>query len=259
MKKKGNLKEISAKVSHYLMPLLLPAVLIILWQTGSKFRLINPSIMPSPQRILHAFITNIRNGLIQEHLAASLSRVGIVFLSGVVAGVIIGFITGIYKTLGNLINGLLNFMRSIPTVGLIPLFILWFGIGEESKIIVIAVSTFWSVLVNTQQGLSGTDKKLIEVAQMLEKDKRTVLFKIILPSSFPAIISGIRLGLSAAWKAVVAAEMIASIRGIGYMISYARELSQPDVLFAGLIIIGIIGLLLDFVLIKIQKKIIKWV
>lgn len=241
-----------------LLKLVLPLALIVFWQIASKFKWLNPSIMPSPLRILQAFIFNIKSGLVFEHLAASLRRVAIGFLSGVLAGIVVGFFVGFYKLLDNLLNGLLNFMRSIPTVGLIPLFILWFGIGEESKIIVIAISTFWSVLVNTQQGLMSTDKKLIEVAQILEKDQRTIFFKIILPSSLPAIISGIRLGLSAAWKAVVTAEMIASIRGIGYMISYARELSQPDVLFVGLIIIGLIGLFLDFVLIKIQKKIIKW-
>ena len=139
-----------------------------------------------------------------------------------------------------------------------PLLILWYGIGEESKLIIIAIGTFWSVLLNTQHGISSTDIKFFEVAQLLEKNKITVLTKIIFPAALPSIFTGIRLGLSGAWKSVVAAEMIASVRGIGYMISYAREMSQPDVMFVGLLALGVIGLLIDLFVLQIQKKLIHW-
>ena len=173
-------------------------------------------------------------------------------------GVLLGILTGLFKKVDDLVTVIFSVFRSIPNVGLVPLFILWCGIGEESKIIVIALGTFWSVLLNTQRGISGTDFKLLEVARILQKDKLTVLSKIIIPAALPSVFTGVRLGLSGAWRSVVAAEMIASMRGIGYMIQYAREMSQPAVMFVGLLTLGLVGLLLDLLVKLLEKRLIYW-
>ena len=242
----------------YLIIAAAPILLIIFWQIACDNAWLNGSIIPSPKKIMDAFTTLWGNHLFQEHLIASTQRVVIGFLFGAGAGVVFGILTGIFIKVDDIFSVVFSVLRSIPTVGLVPLLILWYGIGEESKIIVIAIGTFWSVLLNTQHGISGTDKKLLEVAQLLEKDKITVLTKIIFPAALPTIFTGIRLGISNAWKSVVAAEIIASVRGIGYMISYAREMSQPDVMFVGLFALGIIGLILDVIVLKLQKRLIQW-
>ena len=148
-------------------------------------------------------------------------------------------------------------LRPIPMIGWIPLLILWMGIDEGSKVTVIAIGSFWELLLNTIHGINSVDKKYLEVAYILEKSKLITLIKVVLPSALPSILTGIRLGVGGAWKSVVAAELIAASSGIGYLISYAREVSQPGVMLVGLLTIGLIGLLIDFVILRVQHKIIR--
>lgn len=246
------------KTLDYIIMVAAPILLIVLWQLACNFEWVNRSIVPSPQKVVKAFQTLWNSHRFQEHLWASVKRVLAGFLFGAGAGIIIGILTGIFNKADDIFSIVFSVLRSIPTIGLMPLLILWYGIGEESKLIIIAIGTFWSVLLNTQHGISSTDIKFFEVAQLLEKNKITVLTKIIFPAALPSIFTGIRLGLSGAWKSVVAAEMIASVRGIGYMISYAREMSQPDVMFVGLLALGVIGLLIDLFVLQLQKKLIHW-
>jgi sulfonate transport system permease protein len=140
----------------------------------------------------------------------------------------------------------------------IPLLILWLGIGEEPKVTVIAIGSFWPVLLNTIQGIHSVDPKLLEVASILEKSKWTVVTKVVLPSALPSIFTGIRLGIGSAWTCVVAAEMIAASQGIGFLITYAREMTQVHVVLVGVFSIGLIGLLIDTLILKLQNHILKW-
>lgn len=251
------MKKSRSKID-YIIIIVAPILLIALWQFACSFGWLNSAIIPSPKEVVEAYASLWKSHLFQEHLWASSYRVIIGFLCGAGAGIVFGILTGIFVKADDALSVVFSVLRSIPTVGMVPLLILWYGIGEESKVIVIAIGTFWSVLLNTQHGISGTDRKLLEVAQLLEKDKLTVLTKIIFPAALPSMFTGIRLGISSAWKSVVAAEMIASVRGIGYMISYAREMIQPDVMFVGLIALGVIGLLLDMIVLKLQEKLIQW-
>lgn len=142
---------------------------------------------------------------------------------------------------------------------LTPILILLFGIGELSKIVVIMIGSFWPVLLNTIQGIESVDPKLLELGSVLEKKRLTVIFQIILPSAFSSIFTGLRLGISSSWTNIVAAEMIAASSGMGHMISYAREMSQPAIVLIGVLTIGLVGLLIDTIVIQIQKKAIYWV
>lgn len=132
------------------------------------------------------------------------------------------------------------------------------GIDEASKVTVIAIGSFWTVLVNVIQGIRNTDKKYLEVATILEKNKFTLFTKVILPAALPSIFTGLRVGIDVSWRSVVGAELIAAASGIGYMIMYARELSQTDVMLAGVFSIGITGLLIDYSLKKLEKRLLKW-
>jgi sulfonate transport system permease protein len=235
-----------------------PVILLIIWQILGDAGVINGAVMPTPLKVASTFIELLGNGKLIRDLGASVGRVLAGFVFGTLAGLIFGILTGLYSKIDSAVAVVFGILRPIPMIGLVPLMILWFGIGEKSKIIVIAVGTFWSVLINTQEGISSTSNKFLEVAQLLEKDKITVLTKIILPAATPSIFTGVRLGVGNAWKSVVAAEMLAATKGIGHMIEYARELAQPDKMFVGLLSIGLIGLLIDLIILKIQKKLIKW-
>jgi sulfonate transport system permease protein len=141
---------------------------------------------------------------------------------------------------------------------MIPLFIMWLGIGEESKIALVTVGAFWPVLLNTIAGVQSTDLKLVEVAEMFGKKRFVVLKDIIVPSAMPLLFTGLRLSISTAWSCVVAAEMIAADKGVGYLIMYARQMSKPAELFVGIISIGVIGLGIDILFRTLQNKVVYW-
>jgi sulfonate transport system permease protein len=140
----------------------------------------------------------------------------------------------------------------------IPMLILWAGIGEASKFAVIAIGTFWPVFLNTLQGIKNVDGKYLEVARILKKNKITTLCKVILPAALPSIFTGIRLGISSAWMSVVASEMIAASRGVGFLISYAREMSQPHIMWVGIAVIGLFGLVLDTLIVELERRVLRW-
>ena len=140
----------------------------------------------------------------------------------------------------------------------IPLIVLWFGIGESSKIIVIVLAAFFPILINTISGITSTDPKLIEVGKMYNLSNFKLFTKIYLPSAIPSIFVGLKLGLGVSWMAVVGAEIIAATSGIGYRINDARSLMQPEVVFVGMIVIAIIGLLMEQILNRISKILTPW-
>lgn len=252
------MKSKKRNIIDYIIIIGVPIAFLIIWQWLGNNNMISPAIMPTPLKIYTTFKGLILSEKLQLHLWTSVKRVCIGFLFGASAGIIIGILTGIFKKVDEAVTVVFGILRPIPVIGLVPLLILWFGIGELSKVIVIGIGCFWSVLLNTEHGINGTDVKFLEVAQLLEKSKKTVLLKIVMPAAIPAIFTGLRLGVGAAWRSVVAAEMLASVKGIGYMIAYAREMSQPAVMFVGLLSIGFIGILIDVVILRLQKRLIRW-
>ncbi|MHB8062395.1 MAG: ABC transporter permease [Ruminiclostridium sp.] len=259
MKKLKKFSDIKANdIVNLIILLGVPIVFVFSWQTLGGKGIINGSIMPAPSKIVDTFNQVIENGTLWKHFSASILRVLFGFTAGAAAGIIAGILTGLFEKINKAVAVIFGVLRPIPMIGLVPLFILWFGIGEESKIVLIAVGTFWSVLLNTEHGIQNVDYKFLEVARILEKNKLTTLIKIVFPASIPSIFTGLRLGLSAAWRCLVAAEMLASTKGVGYMISYARELAQPALMFVGLFTIGFVGIVIDVFIKKLQQKLIKW-
>jgi sulfonate transport system permease protein len=255
MDKKSRIGKISYNI---FLKLLAPVLLILVWYVASAAGVLNANILPSPVRVFQTLIKLITNGKLGQGLVVSGLRVIRGFAIGAVIGIVLGVLMGLSKTLNKILSSLVSIFRPIPMIAWIPLLIMWLGIGEESKVAVIIIGALWPVLLNTISGILSVDKKLLEVAQVLEKGKKEILFNVILPSAWPSIITGIRLGISTAWTCVVAAEMIAASSGIGYMIAYARELSQPDVVLVGVFTIGLVGLLIDFIIMRIQKRLLRW-
>ncbi len=237
---------------------ILPVFLVCLWQYASSNGTLNPSVLPGPAKIWEAFLKLVESGALWKHIVVSFQRVIKGYLIGAAAGLIVGTIAALVPVINDLIEIPIGLLRPVPAIALIPFFILWMGIGEASKVAVIVFGTFWPVLLNTMQGIKGASPKLLEVGRILEKDRWTILTRIILPAALPSIFTGLRLGVSNAWTCVVAAEMIAASAGVGFLIMYSREMAQPASLFVGIVVIGVLGLVLDQLLRAINRKLIYW-
>ena len=236
----------------------IPVIIIVLWWYGAKTGTLNTNLIAGPDELKKCFTDMWQDGTLQRYLLASTGRVLKGFAIGSSLGFIVGTLDGLIPLVRKLLAAVIGILRPIPPISLIPFLILWMGIGESSKLTIIAIGAFWAVLLNTIQGFQETDPKLLELAKAFGKGKIEILFRIILPSAVPSVFTGLRLGISHAWTAVVTAEMIAASSGVGYMIQIARELVRPDMLLLGIICIACIGLIIDLVMTLILKKIVYW-
>lgn len=241
-----------------ILPLVLPLGIMIIWYLSSVRGWVAPYIIPPPERVVQTFVEFLQDGTLLGDTWASLKRMLQGYFWAIVAGGLLGVFMGLSVIGEKLLSSTFNAIRVIPPLAWIPLIILWFGIGEISKIVIIFKSAFFPILLNVIQGIESVPKGYIEVSKLLGVSKPKILFKVILPAALPNIFVGLRLGLGASWMAVVAAELIASTSGLGYRLTEGRELSHPDVVLVGMIMIGIIGLLMDLIISKVQHRVLAW-
>ncbi|MDR0663994.1 MAG: ABC transporter permease [Helicobacteraceae bacterium] len=238
--------------------LILPLALIAVWKGADLAGWIQPYTMPPPEDVVATGVEFVEDGTLWQHTKASIIRVLEGFAIALVLALTLGIVIGLSRAAERLTEGILQVIQPIPPIAWIPLAILWFGIGEGSKIYIIAIGAFFPILINTVEGIKNIDPKFLELAKVYETSRRRVIARVILPGALPFIMAGIRLGLSMAWICVVAAELIAAQAGIGYMLMDGRSLARPDMVILGMLIIGVIGKLLDDLLRKITKKAIRW-
>ncbi|MCD8152798.1 MAG: ABC transporter permease [Clostridiales bacterium] len=246
------------KPIEFLLVWIVPIVILVLWYVCSNRNLINQSVLPSPQKVWNTLAQMIVKGTLWKHIRVSLLRVVKGYLIGAASGFLLGVFAALFRPVGKIVEIPVGVLRPIPAIALIPFFILWMGIGEQSKVAVIVFGSFWPVLLNTMQGIREADSGLLEVGRVLEKNRITTLFQIILPAALPSIFTGLRLGVSSAWTCVVAAEMIAASAGIGFLITYSREMAQPASLLIGIAVIGLLGYVFDVLLRKLNDVVIFW-
>ncbi len=254
-------KKIRKKMSAVIDIILLigtPVLLILVWEYLSQIEVIPKSAMPAPSKIISKFVTVVQNGSLQEDILVSAGRVVKGFILGASAGIVFGVLIALFRKIDKATTILVAVLRPIPIIALLPLLILWFGIDERSKVAIICLGSFWPVLLNTIQGIKQSDQKLVEVAQVLKLSRWKTVIRIIIPSAFPYIFTGIRLAVGGALACVVTAEMVAASEGIGYMIMYARMMAQPDALMVGVIVLGVVGLVIEFGMLKLQKSLFKY-
>ena len=255
--KKKKKKTLLQKFLNICIALIVPVCLLIFWELIVQSGAVKATLIPPPSKLWNTFISLISSGKLQNNLMISFCRVLSGFAIGTVAGAIIGFLMGLFAGFNRALSVIVSVLRPIPTIALIPIFIVIFGIGETSNIAIIVVGAFWPVLLNTISGIQSVDNKLLELAYVYRIKSFKTVFRIILPSATTSMITGIRLALGTAWMSVVAAEMIGASSGIGYMIMYARELAQTANMYVSVLIIGLVGLALDKILLLIQNKTIK--
>lgn len=230
---------------NILMGLLLPVIIVILWYLVTTFGSLPSSILPSLQLVGNAFSQMTSSGQLQGDLMISLGRVVKGFLASALVGVVLGSLMGMFSTARRLLLPTVTVIRQIPMVAWIPLIILWAGIGEGSKVIIIMVAAVFPVLVNTLSGIGGTPAGYVEVARLYKLNKWKTFTKVYLPHALPQILVGLKLGLGVSWMAVVASELIAASSGIGYRMNEARSLMKSDKVIVCMIVIGLIGIIMD--------------
>ncbi len=232
-------------------------IILGVWITGSSLSWWSSYIIPSPMRVLSTAVKLIKNGELLKHLTISFSRIFSGFFITFIIAVPSAVLFGMFPKVHNYFKGILEFMRHTPPLALIPMIILWFGIGELSKIIIIILASFFPVFLNTLKGIQSCDKKIIEVGQVFNFTKYEIFKKIILPSAVPDILTGIKLGIGYSWRSIIGAEMIAASSGIGYLILDGQQMSRSDVIVVGILSIGIFGSVTDYICSKAIEKYIK--
>lgn len=240
-----------------------PSALLVLglvaaWQGASSLGLANPYLLPSPARVGAALARAAATGELWRHAAISLARV----LEGFALASALAFPSALLvfnaPALGRALDPVLTFLRNVPPLALVPLLILWLGIGEASKLALIVLSSFFPIFMGTLTGLGSVDPKLVEMGRSLGFSRAAVLGRIMIPESVPSVANGLRLGLGYSWRALVGAEMVAASSGLGYWILDAEEMARVDVMFAGILAIGALGILIDRAAYSASTRLLPW-
>lgn len=237
---------------------ILPLTILVVWQGLSQAGLIQPLILPAPTRLAATLWSMLANGQLEKHVWISILRVLQGFGLAALLGIVLGTAIGLSSALDRTTDLAIQLLKPIPPLAWIPLAILWLGIDEPSKIFIIFLGAFFPVLINVITGIRNTDTKFVELAKILEVSQWKFIRQVVIPGALPAVMTGLRVGLACAWMCVVAAEMIAASSGVGYLIMDARQLSQTDVIFVGMIAIGVIGKIMDDLIRRLERRLIGW-
>jgi sulfonate transport system permease protein len=259
-KKWKSISQSSEKKRRYrlLSGFILPVIIIIIWQLIGSLGWVTKTVLPTPWEIILAAKNLAVSGVLFTNMKVSIIRAACGFVIGGGLGLALGTLVGLSAKSESLLDPTLQMVRTIPHLAITPLFILWFGLGEESKILLIGLGAFFPLYVNTFLGIRKVDAKLFEVARILEFSKWKQIKLLIVPSALPNILLGIRLSLGAAWLSLVVAELMGSTSGLGYMMMDARQFSNTDIVFVGIIIFAIVGKLTDSLVRLMEKHFLKW-
>ena len=235
-----------------------PVAIIVIWQLASSTGLLAEDELASPLRIARAAIDVTASGELPGGLAVSLARVVAGFLLGAVVGLALGVWSGLSRWGGLLVDPPVQMLRTLPHLALVPLFILWFGIEETPKVLLVALGVLFPIYLNVHAGVRGVDPKLLEMARVSGFDRREVLRHVVVPGALPSALTGLRLSLGIAWLSIVVAETVSSDSGLGYMINDAREFLRTDVIVVGLVVYALLGLGTDALVRRVERRALRW-
>ena len=227
------------------------------WQLAATAGVWSELILPAPRTVWLTFVAMLRSGELLEHVWVSTTRVIIGFAISFVLAFFLGMLAGLKPRVTHYYDHVLEFLRHVPPLALIPLLILWFGIGETSRIVIIVLTMFFPVYFNVRKGFLSCDPKLLEVGETLGMNSAQRFVRIVVPQALPNILVGMRVGLGFAWRAIIGAEMVAAAAGLGYFIWHARQMSRSAAVVVGILTIGVIGMLFDALFRVIIKRAIK--
>ncbi|MFT3688237.1 ABC transporter permease subunit [Paenirhodobacter sp.] len=251
-------KPVRFTVPRGLIGWILPLALVLLWEALSRAGVISENVLPAPSAVIAAGAQLLRSGELVHNIAVSTQRALIGFVIGGVAGLLFGLANGLWALSRDITDTALQMIRNIPHLALIPLVILWFGIGEEAKVFLVALGVFFPIYVNTLLGVQGTDPQLVEMGRIYGMRPFTLFRRVILPGALPAIFTGLRYALGIMWLTLIVAETIAAKSGLGYMAMQAREFMQLDVVVLSILIYALLGKLADSLARGLESLCLQW-
>lgn len=232
-------------------------ILLVLWSIVTKFGIFNSYVLPSPAKVLTSFLKMLETGELFADISISLIRV----LKGFGIAFIFAFVIGTFRTLvlasEPYYEHILEFFRNVPPLSMIPLLILWCGIGETTKAVIIVLASFFPMYLSVVKGFTGCDKRLLEVGDAFGYTVWRKFTQIVLPHAMADILVGMRIGMGYSWRAIIGAEMVAASTGLGHQILFAQQMSRTDKVIVGIFVIGFVGVLTDRMFGIILKKILK--
>jgi len=246
------------KVGHWLLPWLIPLGGLVLWWVAVTSGWIQPYQLPLPTTILRTFTDLVIHGELARHMQATLQRLAVGYILGAVFGVALGMLAGMSKTIRRVVDPTIQGVRAVPSLAWVPLFLLWFGIGERARVLLIALGVFLPVYFNTLAGVGGVDWRLVEVGYVYRLGRWKILRTILLPGALPGILTGLRSGLSLGWMFVVAAELLAASTGLGFLLVEGQSTMRPDRVIVALLLFAILGRFSDALLGAVEHALLQW-
>lgn len=235
-----------------------PALLLAVWSIGSAAGLIKPAVLTAPWDVVTAFRDQWTDHDLLANILSSLRRAVVGLAFGVTGGVLLAVVSGLSRVGESIVDGPIQIKRSIPTLALIPLFIAWFGIGEEMKIVTIALISLVPIYVHTHNGLRGIDGKYAELAETIGVGRGEFVRHVILPGALPGFLLGMRFAVTSALLGLVVVEQYNAVSGVGHMITLAEQYGQTDVIVVGLVIYGVFGYLADTAVRGTGRRLLAW-
>ncbi|MFF0338973.1 ABC transporter permease [Kribbella sp. NPDC004875] len=235
-----------------------PVLLLVIWSIGSAAGWIDQRILSAPWTVVTTAGDLIADGRLQSNLWTSAQRALLGLALGVVLGVLLALISGLSRLGEAVLDGPIQIKRAIPSLALLPLLILWLGIGESMKVVTILLGVFVPVYIHTHNGLRTIDSRYVELAQTVGLSQWQFIRRVVLPGALPGFLLGLRFAVTGAWLSLVVVEQINSTSGIGYMMELARTYGQTDIIIVGLVVYGVLGLLSDAVVRLIQRRALSW-
>ena len=235
-----------------------PLLLLVLWTVASATGLLSPDTLSPPWTVVATAAELTGDGRLPSNLVTSVQRAAIALVAGVAVGVVLALVSGLSRAGEALIDGPVQIKRAIPTLALIPLAIIWFGIGEQMKIIVIAASVFVPVYLNTHAALRGVDARYVELAETVRLSRASFVRRVALPGALPGFFTGLRLAVTISWLALVVVEQVNATSGIGYLMTQARTYGQTDIIVVGLVVYAVFGLVSDTAVRLVERRALAW-
>ncbi|MGH3639346.1 MAG: ABC transporter permease [Mycobacterium sp.] len=245
-------------VPRWLQRLFGPALLVGLWQVLSTTAVFDARTVPAPTRVLGTAFHLIADGALQEHLVTSLLRVGYGLLFGIVLGLVLALIAGLSRVGENFVDANMEVLRAVPNFALVPLLIVWFGISEVPKILLITLAVAVAIYINTFSAIRSVDSGLVEAARSFGAGRAELIYRVIIPGSMPGFLVGLRLALTASWLSLIFAETINAKKGLGRMMTDAREYFQIDVVFVLIGVYAILGLASIVIVRFLEARLLTW-
>ncbi|MDP9848183.1 ABC transporter permease [Streptosporangium lutulentum] len=235
-----------------------PLLLLTVWTAGSATGLLDERVLSAPWTVVTTTGELIGNGRLQDNLLTSVRRVALGLGFGVALGTVLALVSGLSRWGEAVIDGPIQIKRAIPALALMPLLILWLGIGEVMKVSTIALGVFVPIYIHTHNGLRGIDSRYVELAETVGLSRRAFIRRVVLPGALPGFLLGMRFAVTTGWLFLVVVEQINSTSGIGYMMELARTYGQTDIIIVGLVLYGLLGLLSDGAVRLIERRALSW-